>query len=186
MRFPVSGGPGTLTFFTYFELDEPLVVSSEVYLAQSDNPSPWKKCILPHFRDVNQTASRVVRRLGRGFSATAMTVRIFLTGSDGIDLATLLSDRFLTDIVEQPGIIAWRVDQDAGAQPGQDRDLRPGNDEISDHTLFIEVTEIMHLESLTSDPAFAAILADTVLLELPRVAIHQLLNGAKSDEAPSI
>ena len=185
-RFPVSGTP---PFFTYFELGEPLVVSSEVYLAQSNNSSPWTNRILPYFRDVNRTASRVVRRLGRGFGATAMTVRIFLAGGNDTDLAALLSDPFLLDIIERPGIIAaqlWRVAQDASAQPGQDRGLRPGNDEISDLTLFIEVTEIMHFESLTSDPAFAAILADTTPSKPPRVAIHQLLNGAKSDEAPSI
>jgi hypothetical protein len=180
---------GTPKFFTYFELDEPMVVSSGVYLAQSNNPSPWTERILPHFRDVNRTASRVIRRLGRGFGTTAMTVRMFLADAEDTALTAMLADRFLPGLIERPGIVTaqlWLVDRDASSQPGQDRDLRPGDDEISDLTIFIEATEISLLEDLAADPVLTSILEEANTSKAPRVAIHQLLNGAESDEASPI
>ena len=182
----VSGAP---KFFTYFELDAPSVVSSGVYLEQSNNSSPWTQRILPHFRDVNRTASRVVRRLGRGFGAAAMTIRFALIDGEDADLAALLAGTFLPSIVERPGIIAgqlWQVDRDASSQPGKDRELRPDEDAISDLTLFVEGSGIESLQTLADDPGLAAILARAKTTAAPIVAIHRLVNGAETDEAPPI
>ena len=182
----VSGAP---RFFTYFEMDAPSVITSGVYLEQTNNSSPWTQRILPHFRDVNRTASRVVRRLGRGFGAAAMTIRFALV--DGADpaLARALSDEFLPDIFERPGIIAgqlWQADREASSQPGKDRDLRPDADAISDLTLFVEGSGIESLQALADDPGLAAILARAKTVSAPIIAIHQLVNGAETDEAPPI
>lgn len=180
---------GTPKFFTYFELDEPSVVSSGVYLAQSNNSSPWTQRILPHFRDVNRTVSQVIRRLGRGFGANAMTVRMFLGGGADAVRTARLADRFVSEIVKRPGIIAaqlWRVDRDASSQPGQDRDLRPGDDEISDLTIFVEATETAPLDTLAAGPELALLLEKVAMSRPPRIAVHQLLNGAESDEAPVV
>jgi len=180
---------GTPKFFTYFELDEPEVVSSRVYLAQCNNSSPWTQRILPHFREVNRTASRVLRRIGSGFGAAAMTVRFILVNGEDIPLTALLAQEFLPGIIERPGIITaqlWQVDYVASSQPGKDRELRPNEDAISDLTLFVEGTGIASLQALADDQRLAKILANAKTMSPPLVAIHQLLNGVEAQEAPPI
>lgn len=182
----VSGAP---KFFTYFELEEPSVVSSGVYFAQTNNPSPWTQRILPHFRDVNRTASRVVRRIGQGFGAAAMTVRLSLTNGEDTALEGWLADQWLPDAITRPGVIAgqlWRADIEASTQPGQDRDLRPEEDAISDLTLFVEGTETGRLEELAREQELIEALAKAGTKAPPQIAVHQLLNGAESDEAPPL
>ena len=180
---------GTPKFFTYFEMDDPAVVSSGVYLAQSNNSSPWTQRILPHFRQVNRTASRVLRRIGRGFGAAAMTIRFVLVDGEDAALTAVLQEEFLPRIIDRPGIIAaqlWQVDRAASSQPGKDRELRPDEDAISDLTLFVEGTGIASLQALGGDPRLATILANANTMSPPLVAIHQLLNGAETQEAPPI
>ena len=182
----VSGAP---KFFTYFEMDTPAVISSGVYLEQTNNSSPWTQRILPHFRDVNRTASQVVRRLGRGFGAAAMTIRFALVEGADPELAAVLGDDFLPRVVQRPGIIAgqlWQADREASSQPGKDRDLRPDQDAISDLTLFVEGAGIKGLQTLADDTELAAILARAKTVSAPIVAIHRLVNGAETDEAPPI
>jgi hypothetical protein len=177
---------GTPKFFTYFELAEPAVVSSGVYLAQSDNSSPWTQRILPHFREVNRTASRVLRRLGRGFGGAAMTIRFVLVDGEDPPLTALLARNFLPQIIDRPGIIAaqlWQADRAASSQPGKDRELRPAEDAISDLTLFVEGTGITNLQALADDQQLATILGNANTMSPPLVAIHQLLNGAETQEA---
>jgi len=182
----VSGAP---KFFTYFELDEPAVVSSGVYFAQTNNPSPWTQRILPHFRDVNRTASHVIRRIGQGFGAAAMTVRLSLVGGRDDALETWLAEQWLPEAITRPGVIAgqiWRADIDASSQPGQDRDLRPEEDAISDLTIFVEATDPGRLEELALERHLSEALADAETRSPPQIAVHQLLNGAESDEASEI
>jgi hypothetical protein len=182
----VSGRP---RFFTYFELADPSVVASGVYFAQTNNPSPWTQRILPHFREVNRTASRVIRRVGKGFGAAAMTVRHALEGGEDKALAAWLADTYLPEVVTRPGVIAgqlWQADIGASRQPGQDRNLRPEEDSISDLTLFVEATETGRLEELSREPQLVEALARARTISAPLVAVHQLLNGAETDEAPTI
>ncbi|MGK0171166.1 MAG: hypothetical protein ACI9W2_002895 [Gammaproteobacteria bacterium] len=180
---------GTPKFFTYFELEETSVIASRAYLRQTNNSSLWTQRILPHFRDVNRTVSWVVRRLGRGFGGVAVTVRFRLSGANDAALEANLAQSFIPSTIERPGIIAaqlWRMDRNASLMPGQDRDLRPGDDETADLTLFVEGTEIAALKALVADVEFSTMLAAAQSLVPPRIAIHQLLNGAESDEAPPI
>ncbi len=182
----VSGKP---RFFTYFELETPGVVASGVYFAQTNNPSPWTQRILPHFRDVNRTASRVIRRVGKGFGAAAMTVRLALEEGEDPVLAAWLANEYLPEVVTRPGVIAgqlWQADIESSSQPGQDRDLRPEEDSISDLTLFLEATETGRLEELSREAQLVEALARASTTSAPLIAVHQLLNGAETDEAPEI
>ena len=80
----------------------------------------------------------------------------------------------------------WRADIEASTQPGQDRDLRPEEDAISDLTLFVEGTETGRLEELAREQGLIEALAMAGTKAPPQIAVHQLLNGAESDEAPTL
>ncbi|MDP6706594.1 MAG: hypothetical protein QF893_09650 [Alphaproteobacteria bacterium] len=182
----VSGMP---EYFTYFELDSPAVVASAAYLAQANSSSPWTQRILPHFRNANRTACRVLRRLGRGFGATAMTVR--LEAADGCEPALIaaLGDDILPAAVTRPGIVAaqlWQADREATLQPVQDRDLRPTPDAVSDLVVFVEATDVGPLDALAEATLSAAALTALGAAIPLFAAIHQLLNGAEGTEAPPI
>ena len=180
---------GEPKYFTYFELENPAVVASTAYLRQANNSSPWTQRILPHFRNVNRTAARVVRRLGNGFGAMAMTVRLMIKGDHDRTLMALLGDDILPAIIQRPGIIAaqlWLADRDATLRPVQDRNLRPQQDAVSDLVIFIEGTNVDSLQVLAGGALATDILVAAGAANFPVTAIHQLLNGADGNEAPRI
>ncbi|MBT3536517.1 MAG: hypothetical protein HN478_21740 [Rhodospirillaceae bacterium] len=182
----ISGEP---KYFTYFELDDPTVVASKAYLEQANSSSPWTEKILPHFRNVNRTGGQVVRRLGKGFGAAAMTMRLTMRDIKDPALMTYLGTEILPAIIERPGIISaqlWTADQEATLQPVKDRDLRPQQDAVSDLVIFIEGTTAASLQTLATKMPSTEAFMDAGAAAPPLTAIHQLLNGAEQDEAPPI
>ena len=182
----VSGAP---EYFTYYELASPAVVTSPAYLAQSNRSSPWTQRVLPHFRNMNRTAARVVRRVGRGFGAAALTVRLSIQDGQEAALVATIGNELLSAFVGRSGVVAgqlWRADMAATLQPGQDRDLRPGDDAVSDLIMFIEGVGTSPLQTLVQETSGFANFVAAGAAEAPDVATHLLLNGAEGDEAPSI
>jgi hypothetical protein len=180
----VAGSP---RYFTYFVTDNAAVMASPAYLAQANHPSPWTQRVLPHFRNTNRTACRVLRRIGRGYGAASLTVRLGAGSGQEADLIAWLGETQLPALVKQPGLLGaqlWRADRAATLLPVKDRELRPEADQVADLVIFVEGTQIDCLE------AAAERLAETTLAaygaDRPLLAIHQLLNGAEKDELPEI
>jgi hypothetical protein len=181
----VSGSP---RYFTYFVIDHAAVVASQAYLAQANHPSPWTRRVLPHFRNTNRTACNVVRRLGRGYGAASLTIRLAAAAGREDELVAWLAAAQLPALVEQPGIIGaqiWRADRDATLLPVEDRQLRPEPDQVADLVVFIEGTTIEPLTTVAGGPLSSASLTDHGA-DRPLTAIHQLLNGAEKHEPPAI
>jgi hypothetical protein len=181
----VSGAP---RYFTYFVTDTAAVVASPAYLVQANHPSPWTRRILPHFRNTNRTACNVVRRIGRGYGASSLTVRLAAVVGREDELFTWLGTTQLPAVVEQPGIVGaqlWRADHDATLLPVEDRQLRPEPDQLADLVVFVDGTTVEHLTAVANGPLSAASLAAHGA-DRPVLAIHQLLNGAEQDELPAI
>jgi hypothetical protein len=163
------------------------VVASEAYLAQANSSSEWTRRILPHFRNTNRTAARVLRRVGRGFGATALTLRLAAPGREDEVLAWL-GDELLPALVRRPGIVAgqlWRADAQATTIPVQDRSLRHGSDAVADIALLVEGTSVPPLAALAEAELSVAALAARGAVD-PAVAVHALVNGAESTEAPPL
>ena len=181
----VSGAP---RYFTYFVTDTAAVVASPAYLAQANHPSPWTRRILPHFRNTNRTACNVVRRIGRGYGAASLTVRLAAAVGREDELLTWLGATQLPALPEQPGIVGaqlWRADRDATLLQVEDRQLRPEPDQVADLVVFVEGTTVEYLEAVAHGPLSAASLTAHGA-DRPLLAIHQLLNGAEKDEPPVI
>jgi len=176
----VSGSP---KYFTYFVTDNAAVMASRAYLAQANQPSPWTRRVLPYFRQTNRTACNVVRRIGRGFGAACLTIRLAaLTGRED-ELIAWLSATQLPALVEQPGLIGaqlWRADRRATLVPVEDRSLRPEPDQIAELVVFVEGTLVDRLQDVVG----GVLSSDSLVAhggDQPLIAIHRLLNGAAKD-----
>jgi hypothetical protein len=181
----LSGSP---RFFTWFELDAPAVVATAAYLAQANRSSPWTRRVLPHFRNTNRTAGRVLRRLGRGFGSAALTVRMGIAEGREAALIGRLAEAELPALVSEPGIVAgqlWRADHAATFIEVEDRSLRHGRDLVAELTLFLEATDTAPLAAALEGRLAAANLVASGALE-PLAAVHRLVNGAEAGEAPAI
>jgi hypothetical protein len=181
----VSGSP---RYFTYFIIDNAAVVASQAYLAQANHPSPWTQRILPHFRNTNRTACHVVRRLGRGYGAASLTIRLAAVAGRQDELIGWLSDTQLPALVKQPGLIGaqlWRADRHATLVPVEDRRLRPEPDQVADLIIFVEGTLVDRLQAV----AYEGLSSSNLVAhgaDRPLIAVHQLLNGAEKDELPML
>ena len=97
-------------FLRHFVTDNAAVVASQAYLVQANQPSPWTRRILPHFRNTNRTACNVVYRIGRGYGAASLTIRLARAVAGRQDeLIGWLSDTQLPALVEQPGLIGAQL-----------------------------------------------------------------------------
>jgi hypothetical protein len=181
----VSGSP---RYFTYFVTDTAAVMASQAYLTQANHPSPWTQRILPHFRNTNRTACHVLCRLGRGYGAASLTIRLAAVAGRQDELIGWLSDTQLPALVKQPGLIGaqlWRADRRATLVPVEDRRLRPEPDQVADLVIFVEGTLVDHLQAV----AHGSLSLDSLVAhgaDRPLIAVHQLLNGAEKDELPVI
>jgi hypothetical protein len=164
------------------------VVASQAYLAQANHPSPWTQRILPHFRNTNRTACHVVRRLGRGYGAASLTIRLAAVAGRQDELIGWLSDTHLPALVKRPGLIGaqlWRADRNATLVPVEDRRLRPEPDQVADLIIFVEGTLVDRLQAVAHD----GLSSDSLVAhgaDRPLIAVHQLLNGAEKDDLPVI
>ena len=178
---------GAPRYFTYFITDNAAVMASPAYLAQANHPSPWTRRILPHFRNTNRTVCQVERRMGRGYGAASLTVRLGALNGHQEDLAAWLGEIQLPVLVQQPGLIGaqlWRADPEATLLAVEDRALRPEPDQVAEWVIFVEGARIECVQ------AVAELLSEDILVahgaHQPLIAVHQLLNGAEKDEPPTI
>jgi hypothetical protein len=181
----VSGAP---RYFTYFVTDNAAVMASQAYLTQANQPSPWTRRILPYFRNTNRTACNVVCRIGRGYGAASLTMRLAAVAGRQDALIDWLSNTQLPALVEQPGLIGaqiWRADRRATLVPVEDRRLRSEPDQVADLVIFVEGTLVDRLQAVARGHLSLENLAAHGA-HRPLVAVHQLLNGAEKDEPPAI
>lgn len=182
----VAGAP---QFFTYFVADNAGVFNSPAYLESANNSSPWTRRILPHFRNTHRTAFDVVRRVGWGDGAVAMTVRLAAEAGREAGLLGWLGQCLLPELLERPGVIGaqlWQADFDATATPVQDSDLRPEADRTSPLAIFIEGTESSAIETIAADLLTPAILTAQGAADGALVTRHRLMNSAEKEAAPDI
>lgn len=179
---------GSQMFFTYFVTDDSRVMKSPAYFESANNSSDWTKRILPHFRNTNRTAFNVVRRIGWGFGAAAMTIRMGAAdGRDG-ELVNWLGKEVFPALLETPGIIGlqiWERDLDSTVLKVQDASLRGKEDETSPFTVFVEATDMAALVALEdgrlSADSLAVHGADDII-----ISRHQLMNYGEKEPMPEI
>ena len=179
---------GSQMFFTYFVTDDSRVMKSPAYFESANNSSDWTKRILPHFRNTNRTAFNVVRRIGWGFGAVSMTIRMAAAEDRKAELLRWLGHEVFPDLLKKPGIIGlqiWERDLDSTVLKVQDASLRGKEDETAPFTIFVEATGMAALEDLEmgslSVDSLAAHGAEDMI-----ISRHQLMNYGEKEPMPEI
>ena len=179
---------GSQMFFTYFVTDDSRVMKSPAYFESANNSSDWTKRILPHFRNTNRTAFNVVRRIGWGFGAAAMTIRMGAVDGSEDKLVRWLGQEVFPGLLKTPGIIGlqiWERDLESTVIKVQDASLRGKQDETAPLTVFVEATGMAALEGLEAGSLSAGSL-DAHGAEDIIISRHRLMNYGEKEPMPEI
>lgn len=63
-------------YFTLYETESVDTIRSAPYLARLNDPTPWTRRVLPHFRDTFRLGCRVAASWGRGEGGALLTLRL--------------------------------------------------------------------------------------------------------------
>lgn len=66
----------SLDYLDLYEVEDPETLRSAPYLARLNDPTPWTRRMVPHFRDTLRVGYRVVRSTGRGQGGVLLTLRL--------------------------------------------------------------------------------------------------------------
>lgn len=133
-------------YFNFYEAVDAATFSSPHYRARLNEPTPWTRKVVAHFRNTSRTICRRVAHAGRGDGAFAETLRLSAADEDRFSSGAL---RLLSGLVNAEGIVAATLLQglrDASAGASAEKTLRAGSDEIAEWVL---ITEAVTASSLT-------------------------------------
>ena len=180
---------GAQQYFTYFVADDAAVFRSPSYLESANNASPWTQRILPHFRNTHRTAFNVIRRVGWGDGAAALTVRLSAKEGHETELTGWLGQNIFPALLERPGVIGaqiWQADLDATHVPVQDSELRPEKDRTSPLAVFIEGTNLDSIQAVSEGPLSVSALIKRGATKDAILSHHALMNSAEKNRSLEI
>ncbi len=70
-----------LDYFTLYETESVETIRSAPYLERLNDPTPWTRRLLPHFRDTMRVGCRVTASSGRGQGGALVTARLYPKGA---------------------------------------------------------------------------------------------------------
>jgi hypothetical protein len=138
----VEGRP---KYFNFYEATSAAAFSSERYRARLNDPTPWTRRVVPHFRNTARTVCRRLARAGNGDGAFVQTLRI----SAALGAA---AEALLPELVKHEGIVAASLLEgirEASAGGSEEKKLRSQPDQVADRVLMVESVEAAYL----MDPA---------------------------------
>lgn len=116
-----------LDYFTLYETESASTIGSAPYLARLNDPTPWTRRVLPHFRSTVRVGCRVAVSRGRGQGGGLLTARVFPREPrtwDGPDVASALDVAgvigvHLLEPVPETTRIQTKEKELRGARPGE-------------------------------------------------------------------
>jgi hypothetical protein len=70
----------SLDYLDFYEVEDPDTLRSVAYLARLNDPTPWTRRMVPHFRDTLRVGYRVASSAGRGQGGVLLTLRLDVAG----------------------------------------------------------------------------------------------------------
>ena len=98
----------SLDYLDFYEVESPETLRSAPYLTRLNDPTPWTRRIVPHFRDTLRVGYRVARSAGRGQGGVLLTVRLHAAGS-AAGPPPALAPSGLAAIEDVTGVVAVHV-----------------------------------------------------------------------------
>lgn len=131
-------------FFTFYEADEPGIMSTANYLERLANPTPRTRAIMPHFQRMIRSVFLESQHSGDADGQFALVIRY--SGR-----AQLASPAKLPQLASASGITRMRVWESTSAntptQTAESR-TRPQPDEVASGALVVEMTTLDAAQSL--------------------------------------
>lgn len=95
---------GGVEFLTLYEVSEPQVLGSTVYLGRVTNPTPWSARVLPAFRNNVRGACRLLLSVGHAMGGFVATLRFEAQPGREAGLDQALTQRVLPALIELPHV----------------------------------------------------------------------------------
>jgi hypothetical protein len=133
----VEGRP---KYFNFYEAASAAAFSSARYRERLNDPTPWTRRVVAHFRNTARTVCRRVAKAGAGDGPFVETLRLAAAGSAAAAL--------LPQFVKREGIVAASLLEgirEASAGGSAEKKLRSEPDQIADWVLVIESVDAAYL-----------------------------------------
>jgi hypothetical protein len=98
----------SLDYLDLYDVEEPATLRSAPYLARLNDPTPWTRRMVPHFRDTLRVGYRVVASAGRGQGGVLLTLRLAGVGA-AADRPAGLGAEILVEVDRVTGVVAIHV-----------------------------------------------------------------------------
>jgi hypothetical protein len=165
-------------YFNFYETASAAALTSPAYLARLDQPTPWTRRVVAHFRDTSRTVCDVVASLGIGEGGWVETIR--LTARPGYDLSASLPDGVMPAVLQSPGIVAIHLLRgragDSKAATAESA-LRATADATADWILLIEAVASEALRDVRNGAGATAALEQCGVAAACQRGIYQLQFG---------
>lgn len=102
-RWSARGAAGA-SYFMMYELAALEVFASGPYLERLNNPTPWTRRVMPHFRNMMRSPCRTVASVGAGVGADAVTIRFSPQPGEVARLQGWLADAVLPELARRRGL----------------------------------------------------------------------------------
>src|SRR5262245_51004822 len=121
-------------YFTFYEIDSPAVLTSDVYLERLANPTEQTRAIMPDFLGMIRSVFVEVSRDGRGVGGAAVVIR-YAQKTPEVVAPTVAG---LVDPSEITGIRIWDAAPGNAPTDTAESRTRPGRDEVAGGAVVIE------------------------------------------------
>jgi hypothetical protein len=133
-------------YFTFYELDSPAVLTSEVYLERLANPTEQTRAIMPDFLGMIRSVFVEVSRDGRGVGGAAVVIR-YTQRTTEVVAPTAAG---LVDPSEVTGIRIWDAAPGNAPTDTAESRTRPGRDEVAGGAVVIETVHAEAAQQLVA------------------------------------
>ena len=172
-RYELLAG-GDRQFCAFYEVDEPAVLNSEVYLAQLNNPTPWTRQAMTSFRNMVRTVCDVRAAAGDLIGTHAVILR-----ADAVIEPSAAATDWAQELAAQAGIARVEVWTRAAQQTNPDTaEMKSrGKDRLAAGVVLVECLRRADadgvMEGLKRPPAALGISGDSALGIYTLLCIHQ-------------
>lgn len=169
----VDGAPA---YFNFYETENYQVLSSALYLARLNDPTPWTRKVVSNFKDTSRTICEVAHSSGRGIGAWIETIQL-QTASDPAEFARRMASGLLAEIAAQRGVSALHLLRgvpEANKADTAEKAIRRVRDKEADWILLVETVAAQAALDLRSTLTGDASLAQASVTGKPVRGLYQL------------
>lgn len=95
------GEPG---YIVLYEVAELAVLDSPAYLARLNDPTPWTRRMMPHYRGMRRGLCKVVGSVGHGLGGVTTLIRYTASPATSDTLDPWVCGQLLPDLAARPGL----------------------------------------------------------------------------------